>query len=73
MTPYPGITSSDSEDFAVIVDKVPSTFMYLSAGFMDECGEYTAHNPNVQFNEGVFPIGSLCLAHCATEWLKNNK
>lgn len=73
MTPYPGITTSASEDFAVIVEKVPSTFIYLSAGFPDERGDYTAHNPKVQFNEDVFPIGASCMAHCATEWLKNNK
>lgn len=73
MTGYPGVTASASEDFAVIAEKVPSTFMYLSAGFLDERGEYTAHNPKVQFNEDVCPIGASCMAHCATEWLKNNK
>lgn len=73
MTPYPGITTSASEDFAVVAEKVPSTFIYLSAGFDDERGDYTAHNPKVQFNEDVVPIGASCMAHCATEWLKNNK
>ena len=29
LTPYPGISASASEDFAVIAEKVPSTFMYL--------------------------------------------
>ena len=47
--------------------------MYLAAGFMDERGEHKAHNPKVQFNEDALPIGSSCMAHCATEWLKNNK
>ena len=73
LTPYPGISASASEDFAVIAEKVPSTFMYLSAGYPDERGQYGAHNPKVQFNEGVCLIGPSCLAYCATQWLKNNK
>ena len=71
--PYPGIEASASEDFASIAEKVPSVFMYLSAGYTDERGQYPAHNPKVQFNEDVCPIGASCYAHCATEWLKNNK
>lgn len=73
LTPYPGISASASEDFAVIVEKVPSTFMYLSAGYLDERGQYPAHHPKAQFNEDVCPIGAACLAHCASQWLKNNK
>ena len=73
LTPYPGISASASEDFASIAEKVPSTFMYLSAGYTDERGQYGAHNPKAQFNEGVCPIGPSCLAYCATQWLKNNK
>ncbi len=73
MMPYPGMTASASEDFAIIADKVPSTMMYLSAGYLDERGDYPAHNPKVQFNEDVCPIGSGGYAHLATEWLKNNK
>ena len=73
LTPYPGISASASEDFAVIAVKVPSTFMYLSAGYLDERGQYPAHHPKAQFNEDVCPIGAACLAHCASQWLKNNK
>ena len=73
LTPYPGISASASEDFAVIAEKVPSTFMYLSAGYLDERGQYPAHHPKAQFNEDVCPIGAACLAHCASQWRKNNK
>ncbi len=73
LTPYPGISASASEDFAVIAEKVPSTFMYLSAGYLDERGQYPAHHPKARFNEDVCPIGAACLAHCASQWLKNNK
>lgn len=73
LMPYPDVSASASEDFAVIAEKVPSTFMYLSAGYMDECGEYPAHHPKARFNEDVCPIGSACLAHCAVEWLSKHK
>ncbi len=68
-TEYPDATASASEDFANIAERVPSTFMFLSAGFMDERGAYSAHNPKVRFNEEVCPIGAACLAHCADRWL----
>lgn len=69
MTPYPGVSASASEDFANIAERVPSTFMYLSAGYMDERGEYSAHNPKVQFNEAVCSIGAACMAYCAERYL----
>ena len=72
LTGYPGITASASEDFALVAEKIPSVFMYLSAGFMDERGNASAHNPKVMFNEDVLPIGASCLAQCATQWLKNH-
>lgn len=72
-TPFPGIVASASEDFALVAEKVPSVFMYLSAGYLDERGAAPAHHPKAQFNEGVLPFGSACLAHCALRWLKEHK
>lgn len=72
LTPVPGTSASASEDFASIAEKVPSAYMYLSAGFMDERGDAPAHNPKVRFNEDVCPIGSACLAHCAVRWLEEH-
>ena len=69
----PGISASASEDFSLIAEKVPSTYLYLSAGYPDERGEAGAHNPMVRFNEEVCPVGAACLAHCAERWLSNNK
>ena len=71
--PYPGVEASASEDYATIAEKVPSVFMYLSAGFTDGREPYSAHNPKAIFNEDVCPIGASCYAHCAQQWLKNNK
>lgn len=70
---YNGVFSSASEDFASIAEKVPSAFIYLSAGFPDERGSYPAHNPKVRFNEEVCPIGAAAYASCAVQWLKDNQ
>ena len=73
LTPYPGIEASASEDFSVITEKVPSAFMYLAAGYLDERGTYGSHSPKARFNEDVCPIGAACLAHCAARWLESSK
>ena len=73
LTPVPDTSASASEDFATIAERVPSVFMYLSAGYMDKRGDAPAHNPKVQFNENVCPIGSACLAHCAVRWLEEHQ
>lgn len=69
---YPDIAASASEDFAFIAERVPSTFMYLSSGFLDERGAASAHNPKVQFNEECLPRGAAYLAHCAQRWLEEH-
>ncbi len=71
LTEYAGISASASEDFALIAEKIPSTYMYLSAGYSDERGQYAAHNPKVQFNEEVLPIGVASIVGCAVQWLQN--
>lgn len=69
----PDISVTASEDFAVIAEKVPSAFIYLSAGFENWRGEATAHNSKVQFNEEVLPVGAAYLAHCAVRWLDEHR
>lgn len=69
---HDGIRSSASEDFAYVLEKVPGAFIYLCAGYEDERGDAPAHSPKVQFNEAVLPIGTACMAHCATRWLEDN-
>ena len=71
-TGYPGVAASASEDFALIAEQVPSAFLYLSAGYEDERGDYPAHNPKVLFNEEVLPMGAGWLAHCAVRWLEEH-
>ena len=68
----PDIKAGASEDFAYIATEVPSAYIYLSSGFDDARGEYTAHNPKVRFNEDCLPIGAAVYAQCADRWLKEN-
>ncbi len=65
----PGMQANASEDFANIAERVPSSMLYLSAGYPDERGDYSAHNPHVRFNEDVLPAGAAILAHCAVRYL----
>lgn len=68
----PGIQASASDDFALILEKVPGAYMFLSAGYPEK-DVAPSHNPKVVFNEDVLPIGAAYLAHCASRWLENNK
>ena len=70
--PWAGIFATASEDFAAILERVPGTFMHLSAGYPDERGKYPPHNPKVRFNEGVCPTGAAAYAHCAAQWLEES-
>ena len=60
------------QKIAITSNKPQTTRNRIQTVYTDERGQYSAHNPKVQFNEDVCPIGSGCLAHCATQWLKNN-
>ena len=73
LTGYPDCSATASEDFAVVAEQIPSTYMYLAAGFNDERGDYPVHHPKAQFNEDVCPIGAACLANCAEKWLQHHK
>ena len=64
-----GMKAAASEDFSFIAEKIPSAMIYLSSGFSDERGEYTAHNPKVAFNEEVLKIGAYAYAETARRFL----
>lgn len=72
LTPYPNCSATASEDFAVVAEQIPSTYMYLCAGTMDERSDYPVHHPKARFNEEICPIGASCYAHCATKWLAHH-
>lgn len=56
----PNSTATASEDYAIISEKIPTTYMLLMAGFMDERGDYPLHHPKAQFDENVCVIGAAC-------------
>lgn len=67
----PGIRAAASEDFAHIAQRVPSVFLYVSAGFPNDLGDIPLHNPKIRFHEDVLPLGTAMLAHCARRYLEN--
>lgn len=65
---HEAVSVSGSDDFAQITARIPSAYLYLSAGF-PEGQNAGSHHPAVRFNEDVLPIGSAALAYCADRWL----
>lgn len=65
-----GVKAKASEDFAYIARIVPCAYFYLTCGFADERGEHLAHDPLVQIDEAVLPLGAAAYAHCAVSYLK---
>ena len=59
------IKASASEDFALIAERVPSCYLYLTAGFADARGDFSAHNPRVVFDESVLAYGAAAYALAA--------
>ncbi len=61
-----------SEDFAIFTHLVPSAYLLIGAGIMqeDEIFGKPMHNECVIFNEDILPLGSAIFAHCAVRWLK---
>lgn len=69
----PNSTATVSEDLAIIAEKILTTYMILTAGFMDERGDYSLHHPKAQIDENVCVIGAACFAYCVSHWLGNHK
>ncbi len=68
-----GVQVTAADDFALLAKEVPGCYLYLTAGFDDERGKAPAHNPKVQFNEDVLPMGVAVLAQGAVGWLNSKK
>lgn len=67
------IPSMGSEDFALVAEKVPSTFLSLGAKVEDDNKVFSMHSPNVLFDEAAFPIGAATYATVAMRWLEEHK
>lgn len=69
---HPNIRAAASEDWAAVLEQIPGSYLFLSAGFPDR-EVAPQHHPQVVFNEGVLAIGPAYLAHCATRWLEEHR
>lgn len=65
-----GVKAKASEDFAYVAERIPTAYFYLTCGFTDTRGDHLAHDPKVQIDEEVLPIGAAAYAHCALKYLK---
>lgn len=65
-----GVKAKASEDFAYVAEQIPTAYFYLTCGFADARGDHLAHDPKVQIDEDVLPIGAAAYAHCALKYLK---
>ena len=68
-----GAHGMGSEDFAEIAQKVPSAYYMLGAGPEAEEKRLGQHNPKIEFNESVLPIGAAIYAKAAMDWLQEHK
>lgn len=68
-----GAHGMGSEDFAQITRQVPSGYYMLGAGPEDEKKRYGQHNPKIEFNEEILPLGAAIYAQTAVNWLKEQK
>ena len=65
-----GAHGMGSEDFAEIAQRVPSAYFMMGAGPAEEEKRLGQHNPKIQFNEEVLPIGAAIYAKTAMDFLK---
>lgn len=60
------------EDFTMVAEQVPTTFMVLGAGSPGEGYPLAVHNPATCFNEAALPVGTAALVYGAVRWLKTH-
>ena len=65
--------SSGTEDFTYVAQYVPSCYLNLGAGSIDEGHQCSMHNPGMVPEESVLPTGAALYAQCALDWLKAHK
>ena len=61
-----------SEDFSLISQLVPSTFINLGVGSISEGYPYYMHHPSLKVDETVFYKGAAIYAHTAIRWLEEH-
>ena len=64
-----GAHGMGSEDFAEIAQRVPAAYYMMGAGPEDPAKRLGQHNPKVEFNEDVLPLGAAIYAQAAMDYL----
>lgn len=67
-----GAHGMGSEDFAEIAQQVPSAYYMVGAGPDAPEKRLGQHNPKIEFNEGILPLGAAIYARVAVDWLREN-
>lgn len=67
-----GAHGMGSEDFAQIAEQIPAAYLMLGAAPTDAHKRYPQHNPKIEFNEAVLPIGAALYAQTALDWLSTD-
>ena len=67
-----GAHGMGSEDFAEIAQRVPSAYFMMGAGPEQKEKRMGQHNPKIEFNETVLPIGAAIYAQAAKDWLEGD-
>lgn len=60
------------EDFTMVAEQVPSLFLTVGAGSLDEGYQLSLHNPATMINEDALHVGTATYAHCALRWLEEH-
>ena len=60
------------EDFTMVAEKVPSVFLQLGVGSIEEGYDNTLHQPAVRIKEAAFSVGTAVYAQCAMRWLEEH-
>lgn len=60
---------SGTEDFTMVADRVPSTYLNLGAGSPDGGHVCGMHHPAMVVDEDVLPLGTALYCHCAERFL----
>ena len=68
-----GAHGMGSEDFAEISQEVPSAYYMMGAGPEDSEKRLGQHNPKIEFNEAVLPLGAAIYAQAAFDWLEEHQ
>lgn len=61
-----------SEDFSIISEHVPVSFMSIGVGSIEEGYEHSLHHSAIKINEDALPVGCAVYAHAAIRFLEEN-